>query len=82
MVNMSQLSDTASIIMEIFGESNAKKNQGFKIMEFILDKSLLNSHHQVKFSVAINELMEQGYLKWSQESYLVLTEKGFKALNN
>ena len=79
---MSQLSDTARIIMEIFGESNLSITQGFKVMDLILNKALLNSRHQVRFSVAIDELVERGYLKWSQESYLVLTEKGFKALNN
>lgn len=79
---MSALSDTAQIIMEIFGESNVKKNQGFRIMDLILNKSLLNSWHQVKFSVAVNELIERGYLEWSQEFYLVLTEKGYNALNN
>jgi hypothetical protein len=79
---MIQLSDTARIILGIFGESNIKKNQGFKLMDLILNKSLLNTHHQVKFSMAINELLELGYLEWSQESYLILTEKGYKALNN
>jgi hypothetical protein len=79
---MSQLSITARIIMEIFGESNAKKNQGFKVMDLILNKSLLNSRHQVNFSAAVNELIEQGYLEWGQEAELVLTEKGYKALNN
>ena len=34
---MSQLSDTARIIIEIYGESNVKKNQGFKIMDLILN---------------------------------------------
>ena len=68
--------------MEIFGESNAIKNQGFKIMDLILNKALLNSRHQVRFSLAVNELIKLGYLEWSQEFYLVLTEKGYNALNN
>ena len=79
---MSQLSDTARLILDIFGESNLTKNQGFKVMDLILNKTLLNTHHQVKFSVAINELLELGYLEWNQESALILTEKGSKTLNN
>ena len=79
---MSQLSDTARLILEIFGESNLKKNQGFKVKDLILNTTLLNTHHQVKFSVAVNELIELEYLEWSQESALILTEKGYKALNN
>ena len=79
---MSQLSDTARLILYIFGESNLKKNQGFRIMDLILNKTLLNTYHQVKFSVAVNELLELGYLKGSQESVLILTDKGCKALNN
>jgi len=79
---MPQLSDTARIVLEIYGESNVQKNQGFRIMDLILNKALMNSHHQVKFSVAVDELLECGYLEWSQESYLVLTEKGFRVLNN
>jgi len=79
---MSQLSDTARIIMEIYGESNVKKNQGFKVMDLILNKSLLSTHHQTKFSLAVTELVERGYLEWGQEAELFLTEKGFKALNN
>jgi len=79
---MSQLSDTARLILYIFGESNLKKNQGFRIMDLILNKTLLNTYPQVKFSVAVNELLELGYLKGSQESVLILTDKGCKALNN
>ena len=79
---MSELSDTARLILGIFGESNIKKNQGFKLMDLILNKSLLNTHHQVKFSVAVNELLELGYLEWDQSSHLILTDKGYKALNN
>jgi len=79
---MSELSDTARLILGIFGESNIKKNQGFKLMDLILNKSLLNSQHQAKFSVAINELLELGYLEWDPSSHLILTEKGYKALNN
>jgi hypothetical protein len=79
---MSQLSDTARIIMEIFGESNLKMNRAFKVMDLIINKSLLNSRHQVKFSVAVHELIEVEYLKWGQEAELILTERGYKALNN
>ena len=79
---MSQLSDTARIIMEIYGESNLKKNQGFKVMDLILHKELLNSQHQTKFTLAVQELIERGYLEWGQEAELFLTEKGYKALNN
>jgi hypothetical protein len=79
---MSELSDTARAILGIFGESNIKKNQGFKLMDLILNKALLNSHHQVQFSAAINELLELGYVEWDSSSHLVLTDKGFKALNN
>jgi|MudIll2142460700_1097286.scaffolds.fasta_scaffold157244_3 hypothetical protein len=79
---MSQLSDTARLILEIYGESNLRKNQGFKLMDLILNKTLLNTYHQVKFGMAVNELLELGYLEWSQESALILTEKGYKALNN
>lgn len=79
---MSQLSDTARLILDIFGESNLKKNQGFKVMDLILNRALLNTHHQVKFSAAVNELLELGYLEWSQESALILTDRGYKALNN
>ena len=79
---MSQLSDTARLILYIFGESNLKKNQGFRIMDLILNKTLLNTYPQVKFSVAVNELLELGYLKGSQESALIPTDKGCKALNN
>jgi len=75
---MSQLSDTARLILGIYGESNLKKNQGLKLMDLILNKTLLNTHHQVKFSVAVNELLELGYVEWSQESALILTEKGYK----
>ena len=68
--------------MEILGESNLTMNHGFKVMDLILNKSLLNSRHQVRFSMAIHELIELEYLKWGQEAELILTERGYKALNN
>jgi len=79
---MCQLSDTARLILDIFGELNLKNNQGFKLMELILNKSLLDTHHQSKFSMAVYELLELRYLEWNEESALILTEKGYKALNN
>ena len=51
-------------------------------MDLILNKPLLNTHHQVKFSMAVHKLLELGYLKWNEESALILTEKAFKTLTN
>jgi hypothetical protein len=79
---MSELSDTARVILGIYGDSDIRRNQGFKVMDLILHRTLLSTHHQERFSVAVYQLVERGYLEWGDEYLLLLTDKGYKALNN